>query len=110
MWDVWTIWRAWRQLKEGNMTAAQILQLVQFLIPIFTPLVIAGIKQLVTQLPKALVPILAPIIGALAAALSGATDPVSGAALGLAGIGVREVFDQTKQAMAPPPARNNNRR
>ncbi len=74
-------------------------QLVLALIPVVVPMVIAGLKALAPRVPKRLLPILAPILGGMidagAAYLQGgAPNPVLAAALGSAGVGLREILDQ----------------
>ena len=73
--------------------------LATLFIPIAVPLIIAGLKWATTKIPSKLLPILAPIIGALldvglAVATGHAANPVVGAILGSAGVGVREIKDQ----------------
>jgi len=73
------------------------------LIPILTPIIIAGVKLLAPKIPSALIPILAPILGAaldIIGSLStgAATNIWLAAGLGLAGVGVREIVDQLKTA------------
>ena len=77
---------------------------VQILIPVLVPLLIAGGKFLIPRIPSWLLPIVAPILGgavdAIAAYASGGTaNPVLGAALGSAGVGLREIVDQMKKTV-----------
>lgn len=72
------------------------------LIPVVVPLLIAGIKQVTQRIPGYLLPILAPLLGAgldilTFYATGHSLGPVWGAALGSAGVGLREVVDQLKQ-------------
>ena len=73
------------------------------LIPVIVPLVLYGVKLLIPKVPKALLPILAPVLGGLvdaglAYASGTAANPILGAALGSAGVGLREIVDQVKAA------------
>ena len=85
----------------------------------FTPVLIALIPVLVNFIKKAvpdsmtwLVPLIAAVLGPVAdlisqKALGVGVGPVAAVALGLAGIGLREVVNQLKKAGAPtnaPPA------
>jgi len=94
----WLAWQVWSDLKGGTVNADTIGKLAALLIPIFIPVLIAGLKQILPKLPSWILPILAPILGALSATVSGVTDPGTGAVLGLAGVGLREAVDQTKKA------------
>lgn len=72
------------------------------IIPIVTPLIIAGIKWGIPRVPTKLLPILAPILGmALDLVLHFAAgtnlNPTAGALLGMAGVGLREAVDQVKK-------------
>lgn len=73
------------------------------LIPAAVPLVIAVVKLLLPRIPKVWLPILAPVLGALAdifiqGAQGGAIQaPWLGAALGAAGVGLREIADQVRK-------------
>lgn len=85
--------------------AFELGSLWQALIPVGVPLFIALAKMLIPMLPGWLLPIIAPILGGLADAglayVSGGTaNPVLGAILGSAGVGVREIVDQIKRAAA----------
>lgn len=76
-------------------------QLLLSLIPVLVPLFIAALKLAVPKVPKPLLPILAPILGGLADAgiayaAGSAANPMLGAALGAAGVGVREIVDQVR--------------
>lgn len=75
--------------------------LVQWLTPIITPVVLLGVKKFLPKLPSGLIPLLAPIVGvALELANSLATSHQSNfllaAALGLLGVGLREVKEAVK--------------
>jgi len=81
----------------------------------FGPVLVALIPILVNFIKKALpasmtwlIPILAMILGPIAdliaqKALGVGVGPVAAAALGLAGVGLREVVNQLKQTVAPTP-------
>ena len=76
------------------------------LIPLAVPLLIAGLKWGITKLPGWLLPIIAPILGGLldagiAWATGQAANPLVGAILGSAGVGVRELKDQLFPAAKP---------
>ena len=71
------------------------------LIPVLVPLLVALGKWGLPKVPLWILPILAPALGALvdylaALATGSAASPILGAALGSAGVGVREIFDQAK--------------
>lgn len=75
------------------------------LIPVLTPIIIAGVKWLMLKISTTLIPILAPILGmALDLILHFSTGTELNVwlamGLGLAGVGVREVLDQLKQSAA----------
>lgn len=74
------------------------------LIPVLVPLLVALGKWALPKVPLWVLPILAPALGALvdyltALATGAAANPVLGAVLGSAGVGVREIFDQTKSRL-----------
>ena len=76
------------------------------LITAVVPVAVAAIKRLLPRLPKPLLPVLAAALGPAADALLAwlASVPVIGwqaALLGLAGVGLREVVDQTAKALKP---------
>jgi hypothetical protein len=76
------------------------------LIPILTPLLIAFGKWLVPRCPAWLLPILAPGVGALVDYLSAkmggpSVNPLIAAALGSAGVGLREIKDQIGKKISP---------
>lgn len=78
-------------------------QLVATLIPLLVPAALAVLKHLAPRLPKVWLPILAPLLGALIEALaSGDLGPGTplGAALGAAGVGLREILDQLRKRRA----------
>jgi hypothetical protein len=79
---------------------------LQWLIPILVPALIAVLKTLTPQLPKHWLPILAPVLGALldlASTQSLGAGTAWGAALGSAGVGLREILDQIKKRMENDP-------
>jgi len=72
------------------------------LIPVLVPLFIAALKQASSRIPGYVLPILAPVLGAgldiLNYYVTGhSLGTVWGAALGSAGVGLREAVDQLKQ-------------
>ena len=83
------------------------LSLLLSLIPLLVPIVVAVLKKLLPFVPGWALPILAPALGALidwigALATGHAANPIVAALLGSAGVGVREIYDQVKQKIAPP--------
>lgn len=77
------------------------------MLPVIVPLLVSFGKWMVPKLPSWLLPILAPALGAaidwIGAKVSGGTaSPVLALALGSAGVGLREIVDQIKQAINPP--------
>jgi hypothetical protein len=77
--------------------------IVQWLTPVLVPLLIAGLKKVLPSIPGYLLPIIAPVLGVVldlinSFATSHATNLWAAAALGLAGVGVREVKDQLSPA------------
>lgn len=80
--------------------------IVNILTPIVVPLIIAGFKLISAKIPTWVFPVLAPILGLLMGAISNAALQANGnilvaAALGLAGVGVREIIDQLKPEAKP---------
>jgi hypothetical protein len=80
---------------------------VLWLTPVVVPMLIALVKKVLPQVPSWALPIIAPLLGvALEVINSLATTQAANfwaaAALGLAGIGVREVADQVKKAVPKP--------
>lgn len=82
------------------------------LIAVLVPLAVWGIKKIAPRIPGPLLPIGATALGVLGnylLTLAGAmphTSLMLGALAGAAGVGVREITDQTKQVLAgptPPP-------
>lgn len=77
----------------------------QALIPVVVPLVLAVLKVLFPKIPKVWIPWLAPILGAAAeiglyyAGAVQQANPLLGAALGQAGVGLREMVDQLKKTL-----------
>lgn len=68
-------------------------------IALVSPLLVGFVKKVTDKLPKWALPVLSACLGAALSAVSGG-DLASGAAAGLAGVGVREVVDQTKKSIA----------
>jgi hypothetical protein len=102
IWDglkiFWDVWGVWSQLKEGIVDTEAILKIVALLIPMIAPLITAGLKKIVPKLPKLAIVILQPLLGILISLIT-PVDPETGAVLGMAGIGVREVVDQAKKTI-----------
>lgn len=87
---------------EGDPTPSPGLSLLLIIIPLVVPIVVAVGKFLLPAVPKWILPILAPALGALIDWLNSLVtgtppNPVTGALLGSAGVGVRELLDQVKQ-------------
>ena len=75
------------------------------LIPLIVPIVVAGLKLLVPKIPVVWLPILCPVVGMavdLIAYFAGqqTQGTAMGALLGLAGTGVREIYDQLKKQLS----------
>ena len=74
-----------------------------FATPVIAPLIVAGIKKLLPKLPTWFLPtVFAPALGIIAGvidhyATGGHLPLYLGAILGVAGVGIREAVDQTKQ-------------
>lgn len=81
-----------------------IQQLTLLLIPLLTALTVAGLKKVTTQIPSWVLPMLTPVIGILIKMLgdrigidlTGGLGTAYAAGAGLAGVGVRESYDQGK--------------
>ena len=78
------------------------------LIIVLVPVIIAGLKLGLGFLPGWVLPILAPVLGGgldagIAWATGHAANPVAGAILGSAGVGLRELVDQVKQKATGTP-------
>jgi len=77
------------------------------LIPLVVPILVTAVKSFVPKIPKLWLPVIAASIG-LALALfdhfTGALggNPMAVAFLGAAGTGLREIYDQLRQALATP--------
>jgi len=95
----------------------QLSQYLVMIIPLVVPILIGQLKKFIPTVPSVYLPILAPILGALAdLALQSAgvhtSGMVSGALLGSAGVGLRELANQIGKSMpkqppapvVPPPA------
>lgn len=70
---------------------------------VVTPVLVAGLKQVVSGLPSWAHPLLSVIFGAALSAVSGG-DPSVGAVGGAMGVGLREIIDQGKKAVTAPKA------
>lgn len=84
----------------ATLTASNV---VTWLTPVLVPLVIAGVKKFSPSIPSWVLPVIAPVLGVLLAyinqlATAQSANFLLAAALGLAGVGVREVKDQ----LVPP--------
>lgn len=80
-----------------------------YLIPMIVPILLSIVKAVLPKIPKSALPILAPILGAgidigLHFAGQASAGPGFGAALGAAGVGVREALDQVLKAAKTPVA------
>lgn len=76
------------------------------LIAVLVPLIVSLIRRLIPKLPKWSLPILAAVAGPVTdqlLALIASTEAIGwqAAVLGLAGVGVREVVDQSRKALSP---------
>jgi hypothetical protein len=83
------------------------LILIECAIPVVVPVTLAVLKQCLPQVPKRWLPVLAPALGALAETIATqqvGTGTVLGAALGSAGVGLRELVDQMRKSMSEPAA------
>ena len=84
----------------AGITSANI---VTWLTPVLVPLVLAGLKLVAPKLPTWVIPIAAPVLGMLidfvnSLATSHASNLLVAAALGLAGVGLREVKENLSPA------------
>lgn len=75
------------------------------LIAVLVPLVVALFKKALPQIPKPLLPLLAAVLGVIGdlatSYLSGApSNTIVGALVGFGGVGLRELIDQMKKAVA----------
>jgi len=71
-------------------------------IAIVTPILVAVTKRVVSTIPPVALPILSVVFGILLSAVSGGdvtTAVTVGGLAGLAGVGVREVIDQSKKSL-----------
>lgn len=78
-----------------NLDLAQ--SLVIAIVPVLTPIVISLLKRFVEQIPTQFLPILAPVIGMIITGIAegfGIDSATTGAVLGSAGVGVREIVNQ----------------
>ena len=79
-------------------------QIVQWLTPVLVPLLLAGFKKVMPSMPSWVIPLLAPVLGVVIELINGLVTSHGSnlwvaAALGLAGVGLREV----KEAIKPAP-------
>lgn len=98
---------------DSEIAAPATLSWQQAAIAIITPLIIAGVKMLVPRIPRAWLPVIAPVVGCALDVIAhfatgSALNPTVALVLGAAGVGLREVVDQVKQAggrvITDPPA------
>lgn len=83
-------------------TITPLPQWFSVMITILTPSLIAALKLAIPKVPSWFLPILAPLLGAIQAIVFNyagmfAADPAMGAVLGMAGVGLREVYDQAQK-------------
>lgn len=81
-------------------------QIVNIVTPIIVPLVLAGVKWILPKIPTWMIPVLAPVLGGLVGIISNAALSAQGnlmvaVALGMAGVGLREIIDQLKPEPKP---------
>lgn len=93
----------------GAQAVSTLSSYLVLLIPIVVPLLIAALKNFIPKLPVWTLPIIAPALGALIdwiMQLSGmnTSGAITGALLGSAGVGIRELQNQVAQRIANPPA------
>lgn len=86
-------------------------QYIVLVIPVVVPLLIAGLKKFIPNVPTVFLPVLAPLLGVLAdwiIQMSGVHTGglIKGAFLGAAGVGLRELQNQVAKAMPQPPIAN----
>lgn len=87
---------------------ASTLSWQQAIIPLLTPILVAGIKKVLPKIPSVWIPVIAATLGAVGSVIdhfaTGATlNMWLGVGLGLAGVGVREATKQLKQAAGYTP-------
>lgn len=80
--------------------------IVTYATPVIAPLIVALVKKIKPNIPTFVLPIICTVGGALVTwlasiALHNPNNILLGAALGLAGVGVREIIDQLKPDAAP---------
>lgn len=76
------------------------------LIAVVVPLLIAALKRMFPKIPGAILPVLAPVLGGLLEAIitalgHDAGGTLTGAVAGGAGVGLREIVDQTRKRELP---------
>ncbi len=81
------------------------------ILPLLVPIIIAGFKVVLPKLPGWTLPIIAPALGALIDYIgsltplgTGAAHPLLAAALGSAGVGLREMVTQVRDRAVLPPS------
>lgn len=90
----------------GTVPGGDGVSLALIVIPLIVPIVVAMAKFFIPKLPGWTLPIIAPALGALidyltTRATGAAASPLIAAALGSAGVGLREIVDQLKKVAAP---------
>jgi MFS superfamily sulfate permease-like transporter len=78
--------------------------IVQWLTPILVPLILAGVKRVLPNLPSVVIPLCAPALGLVIELVNVLATKHEGnflvaAALGLVGIGLREVKENLKPSV-----------
>ena len=66
---------------------------------LLSPVLVSLVKKVTDSLPKWSLPVISTVCGVVLSALAGG-DLATGAAAGLAGVGVREILDQGKKAVS----------
>lgn len=84
------------------MSKNTVAEILTGLIPLYAPMLVAGLKKLIGHIPGVFLPGVAVVIGVLGQALLAwidgrAADPIWGAMLGAGGIAIRDLMDQIKK-------------
>jgi hypothetical protein len=103
---------------EGSGGIHELMKsIVIVVIPVITPVIVAGFKKVAARIPANIIPIIAPIIGAVFGGVGSmlgipgfdanmVNGVIGGTALGAAGVGVREIVSKNflkPTAEAPKP-------
>lgn len=80
--------------------------IITYATPVIAPLIVTLVKKIKPNIPTWLLPVICTVGGALVTwiasiALHNPNNIILGAALGLAGVGVREIIDQLKPVPQP---------